>query len=106
MMAAYFVSFSPLITCFIERGVYETKNGKIIGIIFLTPLILVFLLVFDILYVIFGILGSFTIIFIHIFRINKIKGLEEINEKIKEFLDQIFQKLFTLNSMDVKGFRK
>jgi hypothetical protein len=89
ILSAYFVSFAPIITCFIQRNFFQQK-GTAFSVSFLTPFILVYFLLIDIIYIFFGLISSFIIIILHVFYlITKVKT-QSLKEFIENYLDSIF----------------
>jgi len=79
----------------------ETKFLKFLNILSLTPFIVAYLLLMDIIYILVSVVITPTAMFIKLISC----GLIDLTN-VEEKLDVLYEILFGMTDMDIKGFRR
>ena len=103
MLSPFYVCYVPLVTFQKNRGKLqkETRFLKVLNIVSLTPLIVAYLLVMDIIYILVSVVITPSAMLIKLLSC----GLIDVTN-IEEKLDVLYEILFGMSDMDIKGFRR
>lgn len=103
MLSPFYVCYVPLVTFQKNRSKLqeETKFLKFLNIASLTPFIVVYLLIMDIIYIIVSVVITPTAMIIKLLSC----GLIDVTN-VEEKLDVLYEVLFGMTDMDIKGFRR
>lgn len=100
MISPFFVCYVPLLTFQKEKAeeiANDTPVQKFLAFCSLTPLILVYLLLMDLIYIISSVIIT-PLAFLTC-------GLIEVDD-VEEKIDRIYKIMFGMSDMDIKGFRR
>jgi hypothetical protein len=103
MLSPFYVCYVPLLTFQKNRSKLQkdTKFLKVLNILSLTPMIVSYLLFMDVIYILVSVVVTPITMMIKIISCNLI-DLTNVEEK----LDGLYEILFGMTDMDIKGFRR
>ena len=103
MLSPFYVCYVPLVTFQKNRGKLqkETRFLKMLNIVSLTPLIVAYLLLMDIIYILVSVVVTPSAMLIKALSC----GLIDVTN-VEDKLDVLYEILFGMTDMDIKGFRR